>query len=199
MDIKLETYYSPSLLPSKVKTIIIDEVSREYQSIFYIKDKGVIKERFEDHFLINWIIGDAYTNVLKRYFENYRKSNKQSKSSFTSFEKEASTAYWNDLFNGTVKLDYENNEIDERKNKHKRVKQVVDSDDEIIKDDNNRVASNSVTKHKNFNDQNNENIKPSHNYLPKHQVIQKEKWKLSKTNLHNGNTKLLLINLNKAN
>ena len=25
---------------SKVKTIIIDEVSREYQSIFYIKDKG---------------------------------------------------------------------------------------------------------------------------------------------------------------
>ena len=72
MDIKLETYYSPSLLPSKVKTIIIDEVSREYQSIFYIKDKGVIKERFEDHFLIDWIIEDAYTNVLKRYFDNYK-------------------------------------------------------------------------------------------------------------------------------
>ena len=65
MNFKLETYYSPSLLPSKVKAVIIDEVSKEYQSIFFIKDKGVVKERFEDHFLIDWIIEDAYTNILK--------------------------------------------------------------------------------------------------------------------------------------
>ena len=104
MNFKLETYYSPSLLPSKVKAVIIDEVSKEYQSIFFIKDKGVVKERFEDHFLIDWIIEDAYTNILKGYFESYKISNNQSKSSFTSFKKDASITYWNNFFNGVFNL-----------------------------------------------------------------------------------------------
>ena len=104
MNFKLETYYSPSLLPSKVKAVIIDEVSKEYQSIFFIKDKGVVKERFEDHFLIDWIIEDAYTNILKGYFESYKKSSNQSKSSFTSFKKDASITYWNNFFNGVFNL-----------------------------------------------------------------------------------------------
>ena len=180
-------------MPSKVKAVIIDEVSKEYQSIFFIKDKGVVKERFEDHFLIDWIIEDAYTNILKGYFESYKKSSNQSKSSFTSFKKDASITYWNNLFNGVFKSDYKNDENDERKSKQKRVKQIIDSDNEIMEDNDNWIESNSITESKRFNDQNNENINLSNIYPYKHQMIQKEKRKFSKGNLNNGNSKLLCL------
>ena len=72
-------------------------MAQEYSPIFFVKENRVLKERFEDHFIIDWIVEDAYTNTLKGYFDNYKKSTMNDKTSFSNIKKSESNQFWNGL------------------------------------------------------------------------------------------------------
>ena len=76
-----------------MKSNIINEIIQEYQTIFLIKEDGILKERFEDNFILDWLIEDVWTNLLKGYF----KAKGGNKSMFTTKKKAEAVAYWEDL------------------------------------------------------------------------------------------------------
>ena len=93
-----------------------------------VKEDGILKERFEDNFILDWLIEDVWTNLLKGYF----RAKGGNKSMFTTKKKAEAVAYWEDLTAipqslGTLKIN--------RKRKFDEEKDVNVNDNNFIEDD----------------------------------------------------------------